>query len=497
MSLGRRPWVAVLPVGLAAGGIALAIVLTSDSQHTSPFEGVLQLLLGWSFIGTGLFAWARRPHNRTGQLMVGVGFVWFLGALSFADSSLPYTLGNAVGALSLAVFIHLLFAFPNGHLESRAERVLVGLGVSRGAAREPDGAAVRLDADRRLPEVPFERLPRHRQPYDGERARAVLELRGRRVHDRRRRPARAPLARVERARRGAFSAPVYVGGLASLLIAGARLRAHRGDERRRHGPGVGLIGFMSVPFLFLAGLLRTRLARTSATQLLQETGESPPLEEAEAALRRLLNDPTLRLLVREDGGGFVDTAGRSVEPPPASATEAVTPLEYEGEPIAVVVHDPALRDEPELLDDVLAAARVALVKDRSVQALRASERRNRALLAAIPDNMFRIRGDGTYVDFHTNRPEALAMPADTFVGSRIDDHLPAEKRRDRPRHDPPRDRDRRPGDARDAAPRPRRARRRPRDASRAERQGRRARRSRETSPTASAPSSRCCASATS
>ena len=37
---------------------------------------------------------------------------------------------------------------------------------------------------------------------------------------------------------------------------------------------------MSVPFLFLAGLLRIRLARTTATQLLQETGESPPLEEA-------------------------------------------------------------------------------------------------------------------------------------------------------------------------------------------------------------------------
>ena len=95
----------------------------------------------------------------------------------------------------------------------------------------------------------------------------------------------------------------------------------------------------------------------------------------------------------------------------------MTRLEYEGRPIAVVVHDPALREEPELLDDVLAAARLALVKDRSVQALRASERRNRALLDAIPDNMFRIRGDGTYVDFHSNRPDALSLPPDRIIGS--------------------------------------------------------------------------------
>jgi len=127
VSLGRRPWVAVLPVGLVAGGIAFAIVLTSD-QDTSVVDGILWLLLGWSFIGTGLFAWARRPRNRTGRLMVGVGMVWFVGALSYANASLPYTLGIATGALSLAVFVHLLFAFPNGHLESKAERLLVGLG---------------------------------------------------------------------------------------------------------------------------------------------------------------------------------------------------------------------------------------------------------------------------------------------------------------------------------------------------------------------------------
>ena len=425
MSLGRRPWVAVLPVGVLAGGIAFAIVLTSNHQEASLVEGVLRLLLGWSFIGTGLFAWTRRPHNRTGALMVGVGFVWFLGALGSADASLPFTLGIAAGALSLAVFVHLLFAFPNGHLESRAERVLVALGY-------PAALLANLSV------LPFDATPIDDCPEcpsnaflvaDSHTAANALTLFWNCVGGafmiaaaillvRRWRASTAPARRV--------LGPVYVGGIASVLLLAAGFALGQVTSAGDAVATVGLIGFMSVPYLFLVGLLRTRLARTAATQLLQETDETPSLEEAEGVLRRLLNDATLRLLVHEDAGGYVDSEGRSVEPPEESATEAVTRLESAGEPIAVVVHDPALREEPELLDDVLAAARVALVKDRSVRALRASERRNRALLAAIPDNMFRIRGDGTYVDFHSNSPDALSLPPERIIGSRIEEHLHGE-----------------------------------------------------------------------
>jgi PAS domain S-box-containing protein len=422
VSLGRRPWVAALPAGLAASGIAFALVATSNHTDNADFEDVLGLLLGWSFIGSGVFAWARRPHNRTGALMVAVGFVWFLGSLSSANTSLPYTLGMAVGALALAVFVHLLFAFPNGRLESKAERVLVASGYPTALLANLTSLFVDSTPTRDCPKCPSNAF----LVADSQIAANVLTVFWNLVGGafmiaaavllvRRWRASTAPARRI--------LAPVYVGGLASVLILAAGFSLSQLTTAGDAVVGVGLIAFMSVPFLFLAGLLRTRLARTAATQLLQETGESPSLEEAEAALRRLLNDPTLRLLVREDGGSYVDTEGRNVEPPEDAATEVVTPLGYEGQPIAVVVHDPALREEPELLDDVLAAARVALVKDRSVQALRASERRNRALLAAIPDNMFRIRGDGTYVDFHSNRLEALSLPPDRIIGTRIQDHL--------------------------------------------------------------------------
>jgi hypothetical protein len=44
-------------------------------------EPLLSLLAGWSYIGLGLAAWARRPGNRTGPLMVLVGLVFLTGLL--------------------------------------------------------------------------------------------------------------------------------------------------------------------------------------------------------------------------------------------------------------------------------------------------------------------------------------------------------------------------------------------------------------------------------
>jgi peptidoglycan/LPS O-acetylase OafA/YrhL len=132
----ERPWLWLLPVGIAAGAAAFAVVLTSDHAGDQVSFEVVAMLLGWSFIGSGLFAWARRPDNRTGALMLAVGFAWFLGSLSYTNSSVLYTLGSALGALALAVFIHLLFAFPSGRVEGTRERAIVAA-----AAPEPGRAA--------------------------------------------------------------------------------------------------------------------------------------------------------------------------------------------------------------------------------------------------------------------------------------------------------------------------------------------------------------------
>jgi signal transduction histidine kinase len=58
------------------------------------------------------------------------------------------------------------------------------------------------------------------------------------------------------------------------------------------------------------------------------------------------------------------------------------------------------------------------------EALRASEARQRALLKAMPDLMFRLRQDGTFVDYHAPDPQQLMMPPEAFLGRRVRELMP-------------------------------------------------------------------------
>src|SRR5215216_5256516 len=93
MSGLRRALVGLAVAGLALGLAALALVTTSERESDSAAWIVLALTLGWGFAGAGIFAWWRRPENRTGPLMTLVGFTWFLGALGSADAAWAYSLG--------------------------------------------------------------------------------------------------------------------------------------------------------------------------------------------------------------------------------------------------------------------------------------------------------------------------------------------------------------------------------------------------------------------
>src|SRR5919109_5649939 len=77
-------------LGLGGGGIALgvpiaAITATSDHTNLRGLIAALGLVVAWSFLFTGLYAWDRRPDNLTGPLMVALGFSWLLGGLSASN----------------------------------------------------------------------------------------------------------------------------------------------------------------------------------------------------------------------------------------------------------------------------------------------------------------------------------------------------------------------------------------------------------------------------
>ena len=152
-------------------------------------------------------------------------------------------------------------------------------------------------------------------------------------------------------------------------LAGAlRARLLRGAARQRPDLRIALAvllwcaacSLVAVPAAFLAGLLRSRLARGGLAELVRDLGSAHGAE-LERALARTLGDPELRVAYwLPEYDAYADADGQPVELPAPGGDLAVAPVERDGRRVAALVHDASLDDDPELLEAVTAAAGIAL-----------------------------------------------------------------------------------------------------------------------------------------
>src|SRR5437588_2892966 len=121
----------------------------------------------------------------------------------------------------------------------------------------------------------------------------------------------------------------------------------------------------------LGGLILAPWARSAVTDLVVELGEtrSSTLRDA---LARALGDPSLEVgyWIPEDDG-FVDSEGRRLSLPAPGSGRSTTTIERDGQLAAVFVHDPAVLNDPGLVEAVSAAAKLAAVNARLEAELRA------------------------------------------------------------------------------------------------------------------------------
>ena len=128
---------------------------------------------------------------------------------------------------------------------------------------------------------------------------------------------------------------------------------------------------IAVPLIFLAGLLRARLARSAIGDLLVELREPAEPGALRDALAKALRDPSLELAYWvPEYEAYVGTDGEPVELPDDRG-RVTTFVERGGTQVAALVHDPSLSDEPELVGAVASAAGIALENERLQADLRA------------------------------------------------------------------------------------------------------------------------------
>src|SRR4051812_4828494 len=106
----RRALLALFAIGVLCAAADVALVLASDHESQKAIAAILGPLIGLAFIGTGAFAWWRRPLNRFGLLMTAVGFAWFVGGLTESNDAVVYTVGSYVGAPDLLLLLPKLLS---------------------------------------------------------------------------------------------------------------------------------------------------------------------------------------------------------------------------------------------------------------------------------------------------------------------------------------------------------------------------------------------------
>ena len=115
----------VLAAAIAAGGLALEDT-ESSAGGAWLLPAILYLAAGFSFVLAGIVAAARRPDNRTGLLLIGTGFTWFLGFFGTSSNDVVFTSAALVSSLPYALLVALVLGYPTGTLPWRTDRVLLG-----------------------------------------------------------------------------------------------------------------------------------------------------------------------------------------------------------------------------------------------------------------------------------------------------------------------------------------------------------------------------------
>ena len=117
---------------------------------------------------------------------------------------------------------------------------------------------------------------------------------------------------------------------------------------------------LTVPAALLWGQLRSRLARGGLADLFRELGALRGVR-LEAGLAKALGDPSLVLAYRVPGErAYIDGRGKPVEQPAPGGDRAAAPVERDGRELGMLLYDPSLDDDPELVAAVAAAAAISL-----------------------------------------------------------------------------------------------------------------------------------------
>jgi signal transduction histidine kinase len=305
--------VLVAASAITAGAVAvLAAHDPGDDVALLVADAVVGVMLG----GAAYVAHQRRPASQVGALMGLTGLTWFLGSF-----------WSGLALLHRGPHTHLLLTYPTGRVLWRPALVAIAAAyVVAAVERIAGNGAVTLGLAVTVGSVA-----------------TAQHLRATGTARRAGRPAL--LAAL------AFTAVLGFAGVNMLA----------GWQADRNVLWAYYMVIAATAVGLLVDLLRAGWATGVVTDFVIDLGGQPGVDSLRDAVSRALGDPELEVLYwLPQGQRYVDGDGRVVEVSSPAPGRVATPVTDGGSPLAVIVHDAAVLDDPQLVAAVTEGARLAV-----------------------------------------------------------------------------------------------------------------------------------------
>ena len=357
-----RPTTLLAVIGGAAAAFSLAAPVLDPAPDGAQLTQWLEYLAGLALLAAGVIAASRRSGVRIGRLMLVGSIVYFIPYVGILRTDLAFTISNLMFTWWLAVGAHIALAYPDGRLRSRLDRSIVLAGyvailvitvVEMTAYDQEQLGACASDCLQNLLLVAHD--PGLLDVLDQVATWMTLALGL---------PIVAILvARVIHAtppeRRVLTPFLVALGIAVALSVASTIAYMFWPDGTAIQEAMFNIFNatLLLLPLSLLFGLLLAIVARSAAANLLYRIGQGNSAVDIERDVAWALGDPSARLAIRANPeSAFLDSSGRRAQLE-ESPNKAVT---FVGDTVAIL-HDPSLRrDQPELLEAVSGATRLAV-----------------------------------------------------------------------------------------------------------------------------------------
>jgi signal transduction histidine kinase len=384
-----------------APGLALAAAVTvvvSEGHQADRLLNAVQAGLGlvvvWS---VAVAVHLRYPDRPLGRLLFTLAAMYAVLAWQVSDNPVLFTLARLSRPAAEVLLVWIMLSFPSGRLITPLERGLVGvaalalvllwLPAAMLASEIPmAGPFVQCRGDCPRNVLLVAERPELSQAFVLTfRTVGVLVMTGTAAVLYNRLRKATPLMRRA-------LAPVLLASIARALVTAAFLAGN--------GSRLALVAtFFAVPLAIALGLLRGRLHTARALQrLVSGLRGRPGVHELRDVMAHALGDPSLTIAYWiKDTERWVDADGRVVALayPTSARGRAVTLVRDDnGRPVAALVHDAALVEDPTLVDAVAHSMQAALESHRLDAEITVSRARSATAVEAERHRIERDLHDG-------------------------------------------------------------------------------------------------------